>query len=205
MRQRTLCVLLLFTALALAQQDRTTAAASPDQPGAEPPLPVIDENACPFEGCSFREWTVTKESALYSTRQDSRTKTGKLKPGDKVTGLTGVHVIYEPDRILVRQPIPELAVKPGDVILRYMYVGEGFANIWANGNWHKEYDCSFITERNGAGCAKGCAAAVTEDGVKEWWVQVRTSNGKTGWVLTQENFDAWTSWGLPPPKTADVY
>jgi hypothetical protein len=85
---------------------------------------------------------------LYSTWQDSRTETGKLKRGDKVTGLTGVHVTRKPDRILVRQPIPELAAKPGDVILRYMYVGEGFANIWANGNWHKEYDCSFIGERN---------------------------------------------------------
>jgi hypothetical protein len=189
MRQQTFCLLLLLATLAFAQQDGAAAAAGQSQDGAEPKLPVIDENACPFEGCTFRQWTVTKDSTLYSTWQDSRTETGKLKRGEKVTGRTGVHVTRKPDRILVRQPIPDLAAKPGDVILRYMYVGEGFANIWANGNWHKEYDCSFITERNGTGCAKGCAAVVTEDGVKEWWVQVRMSDGKTGWVLAQDNFD----------------
>lgn len=186
MRRTIVGLLLLFTNLAFARQNGPAIATNDS---AEPKLPVIDENACPFEGCTFRKWTVTKDSTLYSTWQDTRTETGKLKPRDRVTGLTGVHVTRKPDRILVRQPIPDLGVKPGDVILRYMYVGEGFANIWANGNWHKEYDCSFITEQNGSGCAQGCAAVVTEAGVKEWWVQVKTGNGKTGWVLVQDNFD----------------
>jgi hypothetical protein len=186
MRQPTLCSLLLFATLAFARQNGP---AAPTNGGGEPKLPVIDENACPFEGCTFREWTVTKDSTLYSAWQDGRTETGTLKPGDKVTGLTGVHLTRKPDRILVRQPIPDLAVRPGDIILRYMYVGEGFANIWAKGNWHKEYDCSFIIEQNGSGCANECAAVVTETGVKEWWVQVKTGNGKTGWVLVQDNFD----------------
>jgi hypothetical protein len=128
-------------------------------------------------------------------------ETGKLKRGDKATGITGVHVTRKPDRILVRQPIPDLAAKPGDVILRYMYVGEGFANIWVSGHWHKEYDCSFVTERNGSGCAKGCAAVVTEDGVKEWWVQVKVSNGETGWVLTEDNFDGMDMLGSTFPTS----
>jgi len=202
MRQQTFCLLLLFATLTFAQQDGAAGAAGQSQDGAEPTLPVIDNNACPFEGCTFREWTVTTDSTLYSTWQDSRTETGKLKPGDKVTGLTGVHVTRKPDRILVRQPIADLAAKPGDVILRYMYVGEGFANIWANGTWHKEYDCSFIAERNGSGCAKGCAAVVTEDGVKEWWVQVRTSSGKTGWALAHDNFAGMDILGTTFPITS---
>jgi hypothetical protein len=191
----------LLSAPTFARQDGRVAAPSQDQDAAEPKLPVIDENACPFEGCSFREWTVTKDSTLYSIWRDSRIETGTLKRGDKVTGLTGVHVTRKPDRILVQQPIPELAAKPGDVILRYMYVGEGFANIWAKGNWHKEYDCSFVVERDGSGCAKGCAAVVTENGVKEWWVQVRTSSGKTGWVLAKDNFDGMDILGTVLPTT----
>jgi hypothetical protein len=195
MRQPILCLFLLLSALVFAQQNGTATATSQDRDSAKPKLPVIDENACPFEGCAFREWTVTKDSTLYSTWQDSRTETGKLKRGDKVTGITGVHVTRKPDRILVRQSIPDLAAKPGDVILRYMYVGEGFANIWVSGHWHKEYDCSFVTERNGSGCSKGCAAVVTEDGVKEWWVHVKVSNGETGWVLTEDNFDGMDMMG----------
>ncbi len=189
MRVLRLSSLLLFTALVFAQRDSTVPAANPPQNNAEPKLPVIDPNACPSEGCTFREWTVTKESTLYSSWQDGRTEVGRLKPRDKVIGLTGVHITRKPDRILVKQAIPELSLKPGNVILRYMYVGEGYANIWAKGEWHKEYDSSFITERDGSGCSEGCAAVVAQDGVKEWWVQVKVDNGQTGWVLARDNFE----------------
>ncbi|SRR5258708_22921490 len=154
----------------------------------EPKLPVIDENACPFEGCTFGAWTVTKESSLYSTWQEGRTQTGKLEAGAKVTGVTGVHITRKPDRILVKKAIADLSVVPGDVILRYMSIGEGFANIWTRGAWHKEYDCTFVSERSGGGCLRDCAAVVVEDGVKEWWVHVKTGDGKIGWVLDADNF-----------------
>jgi hypothetical protein len=165
----------------------TSVIALPQQ--GEPKLPVIDQNACPFEGCTFREWTVTKESTLYSTWRNNRTVLGKLKAGQKVFGLTGVHITIKPDKILVKQIISDLSAKPGDIILRYMYIGEGFADIWVSGQWHREYDCSFIAEKNGSECAKACKAVVIEDGVKEWWVQIKTSNGQTGWALTVGNFD----------------
>jgi hypothetical protein len=174
-----LSAFLLLATIALAQQ----------APTAEPLLPVIDSNACPFEGCTFRAWKVTKESTLYSSWKSKRTEIGKLHPGQDVTGLTGVHITYKPDRILVKQPLPDLGLRPGDVILRYMYVGEGFANVWFKGEWHREFDCSFITEKNGQGCLKDCAAMVTEEGKKEWWVKIKTASGKIGWVLVDNNFD----------------
>ena len=119
----------------------------------------------------------------------NRTELTSLKPGDEVTGLTGVHITRRPDRILVKQAIPDLGLKPGDVVLRYMYLGEGFANIWFNGAWHKGEDCTFVTEKNGQGCLQDCSAIVTEQGVKDWWVKIKTSDGKIGWVLVEDNFD----------------
>jgi hypothetical protein len=88
------------------------------------------------------------------------------KKDEVVTGFTGVHITYEPDRIQVLKPIPELRLQPGDIILRYMYHGEGFADIWVKGEWRKEYDCSFITEKDGSGCSRDCPARVISEGRK---------------------------------------
>ena len=62
---------------------------------AEPVPPVIDYKACPFEGCTFRKWVVTKDIALYSTWKEGRKPVATLKSGQVVTGLTGVHITYE--------------------------------------------------------------------------------------------------------------
>jgi hypothetical protein len=180
-----------FVLVAVASSQQSSMAVPGQSKGSvsEPRLPVIDYNACPFEGCTFGRWKVTKESTIYSTWQHARTVIGKLEPGEEVTGLTGVHITLKPDRILVKKPIPDLGLGPGDVILRYMFLGEGYANIWYGGSWHRQFDCTFITEKNDEGCLRDCSAVVTDVGVKDWWVKVKTSSGKTGWVLARGNFD----------------
>jgi hypothetical protein len=177
---------LLFCLLFTSQQE-----SSPDKSGidAPPPLPVIDYSACPFEGCMFRKWLVARDSNIFSSWKENRKSFSKLKKGDVVTGLTGVHITYEPDRVQVLKPIPELGLQQGDIILRYMYHGEGFADIWFKGQWKKEYDCSFITETDGSGCSHGCAAKVISYGKKEWWVRFKTAGGSIGWAKVEDQFD----------------
>jgi hypothetical protein len=189
MSMKSLAAILLFVTMASAQQARSTTHANAAEGTAEPKLPVIDYKACPFEGCSFGKWKVTKNSTIYSSWKHDRTEIGKLKAGQEVTGLTGVYITRKPDRVLVKQSIPDLKLQPGDVILRYMYLGEGFANVWFKGAWHKEFDCTFITEKSSGGCLRDCSAIVTEEGKKDWWVWIKTSAGKNGWVLDDNNFD----------------
>lgn len=165
------------------------------KPAPEPSLPVIDENACPFEGCSFRKWVVNRDVELFSTWEEGRKPVSKVSKGQIVTGETGVHVTWEPDRIQVQQPIAELQVEPGDIILRYMYLGEGFANIWAKGRWWKGYDCTFVVEKDARGCVWGCAAKVVAEGRRDWWVRVRTSQGSVGWAKEENQFDCMDSLG----------
>ena len=154
-----------------------------------PALPVIDYNACPFEGCTFGEWTVRKDTTLFDSWKPGGVAVGKLTKGEKVTGLTGVHITNRPDTIQVLGDLPQLALKRGDTIFRYMYRGEGFADIWANGQWFKEADCSFVAEKEMGGCLRDCSAKVIEDGDKEWWVQLRTKSGQVGWAKSEDNFD----------------
>jgi hypothetical protein len=161
----------------------------------QPSLPVIDENACPFEGCTFRKWVVIVDSAIFSSWKEDRKPVSTLKKGDVVTGLTGVHITYQPDRIQVFRPIPELRLQPGDIVLRYMYRGEGFADIWLKGQWKKEYDCSFITEKNNSGCLRDCPAKVISEGKKDWWVQLKTAQGSIGWAKVENQFGCMDSLG----------
>jgi len=164
----------------------------------EPSLPVIDYKACPFEGCTFGKWIVTRDVTLFSTWKEPRTPVTTVKKGQVVTGITGIHITYEPDRIQVLRPIPELHLRRGDVILRYMYRGEGFADIWAKGQLKREYDCSFITEKNNSGCLLDCAAKVISEGRKDWWVQAKTSTGSIGWTKVKDQFDCMDSLGGDP-------
>jgi hypothetical protein len=161
----------------------------------EPSLPVIDYKACPFEGCTFRKWIVTKDLALYSTWKKGRKPVTTVKSGQVVAGLTGVHITYEPDRVQVLRPLPELQLQAGDIILRYMYRGEGFADIWVKGQWRREFDCTFITEKDGEGCLRDCAAKVIGEGHKDWWVRVKTPEGSIGWAKAEDQFDCMDSLG----------
>jgi hypothetical protein len=154
----------------------------------EPALPVIDVNACPFEGCRFGKWLVIKKTVVYDTWKQNRKIQGTLDTGATVTALTGVHITLQPDRIRVTKAIAELGVQPGDIILRSMYIGEGFADIWVKGRWVKEYDCSFVTEPDDSGCARNCSARVITVGRKEWWVSVRDAKGVTGWTKVEDQF-----------------
>jgi hypothetical protein len=42
---------------------------------------------------------------------------------------------------------------------------------------------------------RNCAAIVTQEGAKDWWVKIKTSDGKVGWVLVKDNFDGMDSLG----------
>jgi len=189
MRVASIFALILIVAITTVPQQISSHAPKKKVDADPPSLPVIDEGACPFEGCTFGKWTVTKETPLYSSWKEDRTLIGKLTNGESVVGLTGVHVTKKPDKIRVLVDIPELGIHHGDIIFRYMYRGEGYADLWANGKSMKETDCSFISEREIGGCLKECSAKVIEDGDKEWWVKVQTKSGQVGWAKADANFD----------------
>jgi hypothetical protein len=44
-------------------------------------------------------------------------------------------------------------------------------------------------EKNGEGCLRDSQVIVSEVGAKDWWVKIKTADGKIGWVKVEENFD----------------
>jgi hypothetical protein len=179
--------LLLLAALATAQ--RTSAPKSAKSSIPEPKLPVVDYGVCPGE---VPHWKIERNDRMYSSFRDKRTMIGTLKAGEEVTTLTGVNVIREPDRALIKQSGAEslaqvkgVSLKPGDVVLRFGLHTDGTYQLWAKGVWFT-HDYEEIAEKGdvcGFGDKSQCTIEIVKNGVNEWWVEVKNSGGRTGWVL----------------------
>ena len=155
------------------------------QKRAKPPLPKIDENACPFEGCQFGKWTAQQPVQLYSVWTSDRKPLRSLEKNESVDAMTGIHVTIEPSEIQVTAPMPEYDLKPGDTIFEYMYLGEGVFNAWFNGFWVEDFDGSRVS---GLGCNRNCTAKLMKEGRTEWWVKIKTSDGTIGWTNETQKF-----------------
>jgi len=174
---RRVCSFLLLATLVTAQ-------GLPASESAEPKLPVINYDACPGRNRKVPHWKIERQTPIYSSWDLRRVVIGTAKPGEEVTVLAGVTVTRKPDRVSVIRPIPDLSLKPGDTFLRYDTFGEGDANIWVHGVWHKDIDLSRTTEKDGAGCGNSeCDSIVVENGIRERWVQVKTRAGATAWMI----------------------
>ena len=179
---RRVCSFLLLAMILAAQ--RPSASNSAKSGLAEPKLPVINHDACPGRNRKVPHWKIERNAPIYSSWNFRRVVIGTAKPGEEVTVIAGVTVTRKPDRVSVIRPIPALSLKPGDTFLRYDTFGEGDANVWVNGIWHKDINMWRTIEKDGAGCrTDDCDSIVVENGTRERWVQVRTKTGTTAWML----------------------
>jgi hypothetical protein len=186
--------LLLLATLATAQQISDPKSA--ESSISEPKLPVIDYDACPGKGRIVPDLKIKQAERTYSSWQDKRVSIGTLKTGEEVTALAGVNVIREPDRALIKQSGVEslarekgVSLKSGDVVFRYGNHADGYSDFWTRGVWYTEYWEEIVVKDGWCGFAdkSECTVEIVKNGVREWWVQVKTSNGSTGWVLARKS------------------
>jgi hypothetical protein len=142
-----------------------------------PPSPYIDKGACPFECCTYREWTA-KEAIDLVDQPNGKRVVGQLHKGEKVQGVTGeVHSI--PLRVVALNDDPDAKVKAGDVIYVLHYLGEGAWQVWHKGE--------LVVIENFSD--KGPFPRAT------WWVQIKTASGVVGWAISHGNFSNQDSCG----------
>ena len=154
----------------------------------------IDKGACPGEGCSYGEsWVARGLVELRYGPDLSASVTGTVRPGEAVRTLTGeVHTIpglYVVKRV-VKRPGGDFA--PGDEVLVYTYLGEGWFRIRHNGEL-KRADLGFSPWGGSSGdrCERdpNCLGFLERKLQFSWWIKVRTSEGVEGWVLDANAFD----------------
>ncbi|MFT3744340.1 MAG: hypothetical protein QM785_08590 [Pyrinomonadaceae bacterium] len=143
-----------------------------------PTMPFVDKGACPFECCTYREWTVDKATAMRSAMSDASSIAFRLKKGERVRGLTGSVITSQAGevRVLKRTKIGTFTAKPGDTLYLLTYVGEGFHRVWYRGKITEEetYDKAIFRQ--------------IRDPKSVWWVKVRNSRGQIGWSREPDNF-----------------
>lgn len=159
----------------------TSAAAAP--PG--PPAPYESRGVCPFECCTYREWTATADVPVHAKRDAHSRVLFDLRPGDKLDAVTGVVVTERAAKVTVdhamRDGVVEgddkvhLPLHAGDVLYMLTPLGEGAYLFWYRGKvYHSGPELAALP---GVG---GKALRTT------WWKQVRNKAGRTGWASADD-------------------
>jgi len=163
-------------------------------PATLPPLPFEDIGACPFEGCSYREWIARESIEIKRDRASSSPVAFELAAGEVVTAVTGTVITVVPGILRVSTPVTletlqgVLTVSPQDTVYLLTYEGEGFYKAWFKGRLHSMVDVGQIS---GGGCrvAADCAGRIVAEPTMVWWVQIRNAKGQVGWTDRPELFD----------------
>jgi len=192
-----LIAILLLTGLGSAQEFSSPELGRSNTP--KPKLPVVDYNACPGKGVTVPNVKVEKSGQIYPSWLGNGTPIGKLKAGEELTVLAGVNVVREPDKAVIKfvGRFDDPSLKVGDVALGYGAEADGNIVFWSNGVWFAQW-IEAVAEKGACGFTSGfgqggCVVDITEDGTADWWVQVKTKSGLTGWVLASK-YDGGKRW-----------
>lgn len=151
-----------------------------------PPLPFYDWGACPFECCTYRQWTVTVRTRVLAKPKQEAKAVFDLVPGDTVKALTGVVITSRAVLATVnrRSTLDELPIQPGDSVYVLHAEGEGYWRVWFRGHVASAL-VNLSTEPD-----QDPEAEISMPGVPRcvWWAKVANGSGKIGWARVSDNF-----------------
>jgi len=152
-------------------------------------LPFYDWGACPFECCTYRQWTANAPTAVLNARRGNAPAAFQLKAGDTVEGLTGVVVTTRAGTAKVFRATTlgerQIKVSPGDQLLLLHYQGEGYWKFWFRGHISSDQ----LADINDQAPDSELDLRIVTHPLTVWWVKVRNSRGKEGWTEQTDHFD----------------
>jgi len=160
------------------------------------PQSYIDKGACPFECCSYRQWSVLADTVLYDHANGAR-PIAKLAKGQSVTAVTGeVHLVPTPMKVVFAHG----RFHVGDQAYLLTNEGEGVMKVWMDGTISEE-DVWFVgdskwqdwgdTDGKRMTCAhpsKQCWGRIADLPDAEWWILIKTPDGELGWTKDHTHF-----------------
>ena len=137
-----------------------------------PKVPFSDVGACPFECCTYRQWTAKKETILYKQMRDGSPVAFKIARREKVTGLTGVVITSQAGKVKALKDFTfenaKVKIKSGDIFYTLTYRGEGFFLISYKG---KRFEEEVFDEAK---------MKVLTEPKSIWWVKIKNRKGQIG-------------------------
>ena len=159
---------LLTLPLAMAQQQR-------------PPSDYENWDVCPFECCTYREWTADREIPIHASRSDQSAVLFRVRPDETVRAVTGVVVTHKPGVVTLDRPVqdgfvadsdrPQLSLKAGDVVYFLSPLGEGQYLFWYQGKVYRS-----------GGDLASMPGVDARDARMTWWKLVKNRAGNSGWT-----------------------
>ncbi len=153
----------------------------------KPPANYENWGVCPFECCTYRNWTANDEVPIHSQRDDKSPVTFSVRRGEQVEGLTGVVVTQKPGVVKINKTVddgfikgsysPQLKLHAGDVVYLLTPLGEGYYLFWYHGKVYESGESLRTMPQDD-----------TQESVMKWWKLVRNSKGEMGWTRA-EKFD----------------
>jgi hypothetical protein len=167
----------------------------------QPPLPYIDQGACPFECCTYRLWKAKEVVVAYVEPKEGAPVAFTIKKRQQVTAETGFVVTSKAGITKVLKPIklgyekdskdptpkPLLDLKPGELLYTLHYLGEGFDLFWYKGKVYSDQISSDKPDPSPPAPERNLQ--VLSRPVDAWWVKVRTKEGRVGWIKDPPYFE----------------
>jgi len=168
-----------------------------------PPIPYVDQGACPFECCTYRTWKATEPALAYSESKDGSPIAFAIEPGNTVnaetgfvvTSKVGVMKVLKPTRLgqdpKKPSPEPSLDLKPGELIYTLHYLGEGYELFWYKGKLYSDQIAADKVDPDPPPADFELQTLSLPD--TDWWVKVRAKDGRKGWIKNPRNFEGTDS------------
>lgn len=128
----------------------------------KPPELYIDKDVCPGEGCQYGEWK-TSEPIVILEKPIGKREIGEIKAGESFLAITGNVYVRPLEKIasVSTELTDSIFIEPGQKYYLLSNIGEGISKIWVNGQIFEYEDYN-------------------PD--QQWWVKIKTKNGKKGWI-----------------------
>ena len=157
-----------------------------------PPNFYIDKsNPCPFECCSYGNWTIETPVKGYKKPDANSNVVGEFKEGN-IASVTKGEIHVSPGQFLIsniarKEPIKESYLpiykeyyeshKVGGIIPLYTYIGEGFYKTWFKGHFLEVDPRSEWVDGD-----------ISVEPKSTWWVYAKSPHGWSGWTNETHRF-----------------
>lgn len=160
-----------------------------------PPRALVDHGACPFECCHYGRWTTDGKVRAYARANAASPTVAWLVAGSQLSALDGfVRTSGQPFQV----QRAHAGYRPGDVLMVYTYLGEGFFRVWHAGQWRDE-DLGFSPYGGATGvrCTDRarCWGSLSAPLRVDWWVRARLADGRIVWVRGDDRFSGQDACG----------
>ena len=153
----------------------------PAKPAQMPPTEngvYVVKGVCFGEGSCYRNWRASQTVQLRAMPNPASPIVATVKPKDWVEAVGG-QLRLIPLRGVVSKAVASPPMAKGEVVYMLEPLGEGFYSLWHRG---KTVEHDWAAGDPGEPIVWDKSPTPPKGAILGWWVQLKTKNGKTGWI-----------------------